>query len=290
MAFYDTADAVYGVGTYGSASHGRVTPVIQVTGVGATVNTRTIHLNVFEVDITEPIYNAPSGTGSVGSLTPNTAAGVTGVSATATANTLGVGVDVTLGSVSATVSTNTVSENITLRPWTYSGDGDRPIVGTSEIGSVTLTTVNNVSVTGVSATATLGTLQEVKTSEALESVSATASLGTIKPNLKEPIATGLVGTTNTPSVDASNTSSIVPTGVVATGEIGDLEEKPTEVVDGVSATVSIGIITVNILERMISTNLTGTMGSVSTTAIVFDFEAVKTQYSRRRTVILPRVA
>jgi len=33
MSFYDTADAIYGIGEYGAASYGVVTPNVSLTGV-----------------------------------------------------------------------------------------------------------------------------------------------------------------------------------------------------------------------------------------------------------------
>ena len=186
MAFYDTADAIYGTGLYGTARYGRVTPVVQVTGVGATANTRTIHLNVFEVDISEPIYNAQGATGSVGSLTLHTTAGLAGVSATGTANSVGVGVDVTLSSVSAPILIEALEAGDAVT-------GTANQTPTSVVGTLTLDTtnlsvrsVNTVSVSGVSATATLGSV-EAQTTEALQSVEATGSIGTPALNLNKVV-------------------------------------------------------------------------------------------------------
>lgn len=280
MAFYDTADAVYGVGTYGSASYGRVTPIIQVTGVSATANTRTIHLNVFEVDVTEPIYNAPSATGSVGSLTLNTTAGLLGVTATGTANSVGVGVSKTLDSVSASANSNSVTVNLAEKP-----EGALATL-TLDTTGLLVKSVNRVQVLGFELTGSIGTL-EPQTLEALQSVEATVSIGTVKANPTEKLnsvnATGSVG-----SLTLHTTAAIF--GVEGTGQVGSVGGAPTEEINSVEATGNIGTVVVHVSERMVSTNLTGTMGSVTTTAVVFDFEAVKDQYSRRRTVLLPRVA
>lgn len=289
MAFYDTADAIYGTGLYGTARYDRVTPVVQVTGVSATANTRTIHLNVFEVDISEPIYNAQGATGSVGGLTLHTTAGVIGVSATGTANTLGVGVDVTLGSVSATVSTNTVFENLTLRPWTYDDD-NIPIVGTSSLGSITVKTINTISVLGVSASGLVNNVQEVKTTAGISSPTVTLSLGTIKPNINK-IVNSISASINTPSATAKNNSKIVSQDVVGTGQIGQVGGGPAEeIATGVEAIGFVGSVTTHIVEKPEKAIGTGEIGEPTITAVVFNFQAVKNQYSRRRTVLVSRAA
>jgi hypothetical protein len=68
MAFYDSGDAIYGTGAYGSASYGIVTPTVALTGVSGTALTRTVHINAFEIDITEPLYGPNALVGSIGTL------------------------------------------------------------------------------------------------------------------------------------------------------------------------------------------------------------------------------
>lgn len=280
MAFYDTADAVYGVGTYGSASYGRVTPIIQVTGVSATVNTRTIHLNVFEVDITEPIYNAPSATGSIGGITVHTAAGVSGLSATGSVNTVAENVSKPILSVSGSVSVGTAQPNIT-----------EIVSGVSSTGSVngsgvTLKSINYISVSLDALTLSVGTL-EPKPSEPVSSVSATGSVSTVQVNLVEKLASA----TATGSVGSITVNLKTPlTDTPSTLTIGSIGVGNSATLTGVSSTTEVTANNIHVSERMVSTNLSGNIGSVTTTAVVFDFKAVANQYSRRRTVILPRAA
>ena len=92
MAFYDSADALYGTGQYGAASYGIVSPNVSLTGVSASALTRTLHIDAFEVDITEPLYGPIALTGSIGTLE--------------FANT------VTLSGVASTGQIGTVSPNI----------------------------------------------------------------------------------------------------------------------------------------------------------------------------------
>ena len=81
------------------------------------------------------------------------------------------------------------------------------------------------------------------------------------------------------------------TGVSATGSVNTVEEKPTEVLDSVSATGSVqALAQVKVSEALASAPATGTIGTVGTTAVVFDFQAVREQYSRRRTVYIAEAA
>jgi hypothetical protein len=311
MAFYDTADALYGTGTYGSARYGRVTPVVQVTGVSATANTRTIHLNVFEVDVTEPIYNAQGATGSIGGLTLNTTAGLTGVSTTGTINSVGVGVSKLLDAVSTTTSINTVTVNITEKP--------EGVVATFTLDTAGLNvkSINTIEVVGFGLTGSIGTA-EPQTLEALQSVSATVLVNTVAVNLTEKV-TGVSATGSIGSLENSNTVTL--TGAVGTGQIGNLGGAPTEEIDSVEATVSIGTVKSNITEIIPSSIFPfvqgNTLGATISVKLVpqtaaqlaaanaapqgeavnikivtdnFDFDAVATQYSRRRTVTVSRAA
>ena len=190
MAFYDTADAFYGTGLYGSARYGRVTPVVQVTGVSATANTRTLHLNIFEVDITEPIYNAPSATGSVGSLTLNTTESLSGVAGTTALGTLSPNINEALNSVSATTTLGSIQVNTTEIVSSVSA------TFTINDEGLSIRSINRVPVTGEGATGAVGTV-EAQTLEALQSVSATGSIGTLKPNITTDTLTGVEGEFNT---------------------------------------------------------------------------------------------
>jgi len=189
MAFYDTADAIYGTGLYGSASYGRVSANVTLTGVSGTANTRTLHLNIFEVDITEPIYNAPSATGSVGSLTLNTTAGLSGVAGTTALGTLSPNINEALNSVSATTTLGSIQVNTTEIVSSVSA------TFTINDEDLSIRSINRVPVTGEGATGAVGTV-EAQTLEALQSVSATGSIGTIKPNV-DKVVDGVEGEFNT---------------------------------------------------------------------------------------------
>ena len=283
MAFYSSTDALYGIAVYGSARYGIVEPVVSLTGVSAAANTRTLHLNVFEIDVTEPIYNAPSATGSVGGLTLHTTAGVSSVGLTGTVNSVGVGVSVPLTvSVEGTVSTNTVKENVTLKPEGFIA------TFTIDTTGLDIRSINRVPVTGAGMTGSVGT-PEPKATENLLSVSATGYVNTVTVHISEKAssvsATGFIND----ALKFSNTHSIqsVSSNVTA----GVISPNVNEPIAGTTlGTTYVNVVKANPTEKLVSTSATGRAGTVTTTAEVFDFNAVRDLYSRRRTIYIPRAA
>ena len=188
MSFYDTADAIYGTGQYGAASYGIVTPTVSITGVSATALTRTLHINAFEVDITEPLYGPNALTGSIGTLEFANTVTLSGVASTGQIGTVSPNIAFDITGVSATGVVNTVFENITEK---VTG-----VVGTFTLNAAGLDirSINRVPVTGDVGTTAVGTIQ-VNISESISSVSATGQIGTIKPNVAES-AVGVEGQLN----------------------------------------------------------------------------------------------
>ena len=183
----------------------------------------------------------------------------TGVSATGSVGTLNVFIKVSVVGVSATGTVNTVKENI------------------------------NTPITGVQATGSVNTVEE-KPTEALDSVSATGSVGIIKPNVTESV-TGVVGTFSVNTVTATGTANITPTGVEGVGFVNILEEKPTEVLNSVSATGFVnGNFTFSNSHALTGVQGTTTLGTITKTAVVFNFAAFANQYSTARTIQIPRAA
>ena len=88
----------------------------------------------------------------------------------------------------------------------------------------------------------------------------------------------------------TGTANVTLVGVEGVGEVNDVEDQPTEILDGVSATGAINGVTTHVLEVLEDAPATGTIGEPTITAVVFDFQAVREQYSRRRTVLIPRAA
>ena len=131
-------------------------------------------------------------------------------------------------------------------------------VGTGSVGSIPTSQVHvGAGLTGVTATVSLGQI----------SISSTQSLFTV------------VGTGSVSSVGAGVTPNVQAfTNISATGHVTD-----TDPADENSTTV-------NVSENIVSTGITSSLGTVTPTAVVFDFNSVRDQYSRKRSVTIPRAA
>lgn len=220
MAFYDSTDAIYGVGVYGSPSYGVVTPDVLLAGVSATVNVASVAITGFEIDISERLASV-SSTLTVGTLQVNIAKSVSGVSATASAGTVEAKPSEPVSSVFATASLGSIQANIALEV-----SGVSATIALNDNWDIR--SIKHVPVVGVAATGQVnGTFNFVVTFDPLTGVSGTALLGAIKPNLMKAVvgvtATGNVGTlspadaitTFTASAyDRRNTVHVVPNALV----------------------------------------------------------------------------
>jgi hypothetical protein len=205
-----TVSALFGTGVYGASEYGVINVSASISGVFATGSVQSVSINGFEIDVSERITIGVAGTGSVGSVIANTAAGLTGVVGTFTLN--GAGLDVRsinrvpitstsmtgsigapepqvlekLNSVSAAGSVNTLTVNITEK-----------LASASATGSIgTLAISNSFSIVGVSATGFVNTVSE-NIDENLNGVSATTFVGSLSVNISEK----LVGVQGTSSVN-----------------------------------------------------------------------------------------
>lgn len=276
MAFYDSVDAIYGTGVYGSASYGIVTPNVALTGVSGTALTRTVHINAFEIDITEPLYGPNALVGSIGTLEFANTVTLTGVAGTVQIGTISPNIAFGITGVSATGQVNTLTENVTekvtgvLATGIINGAGlsirsiNRvPITGAGMTGSIGVVSLNIIEVisTGILATTATNSVQ-VNISEKLASVSATGSIG---------------------SLEHSNTVTL--TGVEGVAQVGEVQEHLTEqIATGVLATGAIGTLKINVKKLLTSVSATFNVGIITATGVQFDFEAIKALYDRSRTV------
>ncbi len=207
-----------------------------------------------------------AATGAIGTVEDQTTERLDSVSATGTVQALAqVKVSERLDSVSATGTINTlhINNKFTLADVSATGAIEPVSAGGFEID------ISERITDGVSATGAVQALSQVKVSERLASVSVTGTVAAIIPHAD---------------------SQLTLSSVSATGQVNDVEDQTTERLDSVSATGSVGSVITAVLERLDATLATGSIGTVTTTAAVFDFQAVKTQYSRRRTVYIPRAA
>jgi len=130
---------------------------------------------------------------------------------------------------------------------------------------------------------------EVDVSETLDSVPATVLLNQVIPRVSSTASiVGVEATGSVREVDVINT--LKPLGFVALGLVNTVVTQLTEPLSDVSGQVFVGRVKVNLDAKVSTTGLTGFVTNTTQTAEVFDFEAVKETYSRKRTVYLSRVA
>jgi len=187
-------------------------------------------------------------------------------------------------SVSATGQVNTVQINLTEKV-----DG---VQGTTAFGQIGFS--NTVIIqAGVEGT---GEIEEVVA-------------GGFEIDITERIDAGVEGTSQVDTVQVNLTAK--PSGVEATGSVDDgftfsnttllqsvvgafsepsVEPQITEVIGGVFATGAVGPLTNSNSTLVNSVEATGAAGQTTETGVLFDFQAVREQYSRRRTVYIARVA
>jgi len=146
-------------------------------------------------------------------------------------------------------------------------------VGTVGLPSVQLNVKAEIS--GVTATVSLGIITLGPVSATLTGVSTRGFVGVSTDEIEA--AALLLGEDSiefaiTLDADIGVGNSVIPTGVAATGQVQDIT----------TIHVGAGLVT--------DETGTGVMGEVTPTAVVFDFEAVREQYSKRRSVIVQRAA
>jgi len=96
---------------------------------------------------------------------------------------------------------------------------------------------------------------------------------------------------NVINLTLTGTANVTLVGVEAVGSVNTVEDKPTEVLDSVSATVFVnGNFTFSNTHSLTGVSATSTVNTVTATGVIFDFEAVKALYDRKRTVLIEKQA
>ena len=250
MSTFGANDALYGTGTYGTARYGRVTPVVSISGV--------------------------VGTGSIG--------------------TVEVKLDTTLTGVSATGIVNDVEEQPT--------ENLESVSATGSIGTVTPSADSSLTLTGVEGTSALGTV-EAQIDTSISGLGSTGSVGTVTATASAAVM-GAFNPDITPLLfsrvallTASETSADTRIAAVEGASLAEQNLASSRVIAQVlDATGSSGVTNETLAltgGSQVSGSIQGAVGSgqagaLSTSATVFDFEAVKSLYSRRRTIFIARAA
>jgi len=273
-----------GVSATGAIGTFTIANTVGLSGVAGTTNTPAVEAQITEkisgvagttalgdvtllgADTDVPVVGV-AATGAIGTISANVGAGLTGVAATGAIGTVAPNTTFAISvSVSATGAVNTVTAN--------TGATLTGVVGTGAVASVTAGT---------------GTL-EVDVLESLTGVSAAGAVAGVEVKVTE-ILTGVAGTGQVGSLSVGVGAGL--TGVEATGQVaelevgtGTLEVDIVEILASVGATTSVGTVKPNVTEVLSTNLLTGSIGTLSTTAVQFDFEAVKDAYDRSRTVYI----
>ena len=250
MSTFGANDALYGTGTYGTARYGRVTPVVSISGV--------------------------VGTGSIG--------------------TVEVKLDTTLTGVSATGIVNDVEEQPT--------ENLESVSATGSVGTVTPSADSSLTLTGVEGTSALGTV-EAQIDTSISGLGSTGSVGTVTATASAAVM-GAFNPDITPLlfskvafVTASEISADTRIAEVLGVSLAEQNLASSRVIAQVlDATGSSGTTNETLAltgGSQVSGSIQGAVGSgqagaLSTSATVFDFEAVKSLYSRRRTIFIARAA
>ena len=169
------------------------------------------------------------------------------------------------------------------------------VTATSAVNTVQLSASSKVIPTGVVGTGSVAPVAaggfEIDITESISTgVSSTGSVNTVTINIGETVvgvtATGAV---NTVGLIANATFEL--TGVSSTISLGTVTSIVIEKCEGVSATFAInGNLVINTTAGLSGVQSTLSLGTVVKTAEVFNFEAVKAQYSRKRCVYISRAA
>jgi len=250
MSTFGANDALYGTGTYGTARYGRVTPVVSISGV--------------------------VGTGSIG--------------------TVEVKLDTTLTGVSATGIVNDVEEQPT--------ENLESVSATGSVGTATPSADSSLTLTGVEGTSALGTV-EAQIDTSISGLGSTGSVGTVTATASAAVM-GAFNPNITPLlfskvafVTASEISADTRIAEVLGVSLAEQNLASSRVIAQVlDATGSSGTTNETLAltgGSQVSGSIQGAVGSgqagaLSTSATVFDFEAVKSLYSRRRTIFIARAA
>jgi hypothetical protein len=250
MSTFGANDALYGTGTYGTARYGRVTPIISISGV--------------------------VGTGSIG--------------------TVEVKLDTTLTGVSATGIVNDVEEQPT--------ENLESVSATGSVGTATPSADSSLTLTGVEGTSALG-IVEAQIDTSISGLGSTGSVGTVTATASAAVM-GAFNPDITPLlfskvafVTASEISADTRIAEVLGVSLAEQNLASSRVIAQVlDATGSSGTTNETLAftgGSQVSGSIQGAVGSgqagaLSTSATVFDFEAVKSLYSRRRTIFIARAA
>ncbi len=280
MSLYDSADAILGVARYGQARYGVVTPTIELPSVSATGHVRGVHLDAFEVDITERVEAPAAFVGSIGSLVLHTEATIVGASSVAQVGVLEPQISFVIESTSAYEEFNGVVVHLSEKLDSVSA------AFTVNDAGLDIKSINRVDVTGSGAYAQVGPV-EPQVKEPVLGVSAVVNVSTVRQNLKKTPAS-VTATASAGILTHKNTKRV--SSLVVVGSVVSVKENVQDRISGTQASSGVGTLRFSNKKKLTSTGMSISTGTLSNTAVKFDFYGVREKYSPHRTVLIPRAA
>jgi hypothetical protein len=235
-----------------------------------------------------------SAAGSVGTIQVNISEKVSGVStsvAVAPVQVGGLEIDIT-ERVDTGVSTegNIGTVEVRIKEEVQAAD---TVSANGAIGIVIPHAASKIVPDAVSTEVSIGDVEPQVKEEVSLSVSAEVAIGTVEVQITEKLASvSAEGNIGVPTFKINSLAK--PDGAAATEvAVGDLEPQVQEPLD-ISLAADVGFngdnIKLYITEFVPAVPANAALGDVTVTAAQFNFENVKTLYSRRRTVIISRAA
>lgn len=278
----DQYDALYGIGRYGSARYGIVTPIYVVEGQRLTSALGTI-----EVQVSEKSESARA-TFSLGTPT---------YTATANKALVGIHADLTLGTSVIAAAANIAAEPVTITSGTSDSTFEAkanqeaaPVSATITLGTVSAKSINRVPVDGFTLSIESG-IVEITLRTYVTGVRTSSSLGLVKVNLKKVVSsvrsTIALGTSTTKApankIPASNRSSIT---------LGDIKKQLNTKPTGIRVTVTnqTAFPSADANKVLAHTRISTTVKSGTATGVAFNFSTFANNYSPRRTLYIPQAA
>lgn len=215
------------------------------------------------VDLTA-VLSGVSATGALGTLEPQPSEPVDSVQATGQLGILQINLIEKVDGVEATGAIGVLEHSNTKELTGVTGTGAvAPVVA----GGFEIDITERID-SGVEATGQVGSPTQIKVGAGATGVEATGSIGTLEHS-NTTLLQSVVGTVPEPSVEPQITEVIG--GVFATGAVNDA-------------------FTFSNSTLLTSVFATGAAGQTTETGVLFDFQAVRDQYSRRRTIYIQRAA
>lgn len=278
----DRYDAVYGIGRYGSARYGIVTPIYTVSGQRLTSSIGTVKVRVTEKS------EAVRATLRLGTPTYKAAANKTLAYKR---------LNVTLGTVVKKAAANTNAAPLRIQSGTsdsrYTAKANKVLESVSvtvSLGTISAKSINRVPVNGFTLSISCG-IVEVTLRTYVTGYRLSSSVGTVKVNLKKVISS-VRSTMAVKTVTTKAKANLTPLPLRSSLSLGTPKENLVTRIIGLRVTSTVHAATTKAKANKVvaSTHMTSGTKYGTATGVVFNFSAFSANYSPRRTLYIPQAA